>query len=245
MTAQASERARDFERINKWDVTFTGSKVWKGASVGLVLAGASAGKFAEMGQYPYMRRYGVCFRTVDASAADALGTVQLDYEVFAEWFPQQASVIVAADFGKAVAQLDDQTVALGTEAVTGVYPMGRIWDVNTNRGVLVELLRPGQALPRTPMALAFTANDYAPAGIVDGGVYDIGTTAAASTISLPASPPDGISATFIGDGTKNGHTVTMRDVATAISAAYTASKRLHITVTSLGGKWFAAGVVGP
>jgi hypothetical protein len=47
------------------------------------------------------------------------------------------------------------------------------------------------------MALAFTANDFAPVGIVDGGVYDIGTTAGASTISLPTTPPDGISATFV------------------------------------------------
>ncbi len=248
MTALADEKIRDHDRINKIDVTFTASKIWKGARVGLILSGTGAGKFAEMGQVVPMRHYGRAMRTYDASAADKAGTIELEYEIVAEWLPQVGSVIVDADFGKRVTLLDDQTVALATEATPGLETIGWVMKVDTLRGVRVALDNPfqGGAKPAVVAALpAYVSNDSAPASIIDGAIYDVATTAAATTISLPANPRDGIRATIIADGTKNGHTVTIRDVATAISAAYTASKRLHISITSLGGKWFAAGVVGP
>lgn len=96
-----------------------------------------------------------------------------------------------------------------------------------------------------PITLAQTANDFAPAAVLNGQVYELGTTAAASTVSLPAATPDGTVAYFAADGTKNGHTLTFRDVATAISAATTASKRVAAVAIKVAGKWTVTVTVGP
>lgn len=96
-----------------------------------------------------------------------------------------------------------------------------------------------------PILLSFTAGDTAPADIKNGQVYELDTTAANSTVSLPAAAKDGTVAFFIANGTKNGHTLTFRDVATAISAATTASKRVAAVAVKAGGKWAVTLTVGP
>lgn len=97
-----------------------------------------------------------------------------------------------------------------------------------------------------PLSLpAFAAGDSAPASIVHMGVYDVPATAANSTISLPAAAPDGTVCFIHADGTKNGHTLTVRDVTTAISAASTASKRVAIVAFKADGKWTCTMTVGP
>lgn len=249
MTQLTDKRGRDREIVNKLELVFTGSKIFEGARVGIIMVGANAGKVAEANAFMNMFNIGTSFRTYDASAADVVGTVELDQEFETEWFDNGSS-IAATDVLKLCTFLDDTSVVHGTAAsvaaTLGSQQAGRIWGVDTIRGVRVERLRPGMGL--TPLITAFpayTSNDVAPAAIIDGAIYDIPTTGAASTISLPATPPDGIKATLIADGTKNGHTITVRDVATAITAALTASKRLHIQITSLGGKWFAAAAIGP
>ena len=89
----------------------------------------------------------------------------------------------------------------------------------------------------------YTTNDYAvPATTPSGTVFDVATTAANSTISLPAAAPDGTFFVFVADGTKNGHTVTYRDVTTPISAALTASKVHGVTVTCMNNAWAVTGL---
>lgn len=249
MTSLSDQRQREIEVINKLEFVFTGSKIWKHARVGVIMVGANAGKVAEANSAPYMFNIGTALRTYDASAADVVGTVELDQEIETEFFAN-GSAIAATDVLKMCSFLDDQTVVHGTAAAVaatlGSQLAGRIWGVDATRGVRVERLRQGMPASALITALpAYTANDVAPAAIIDGAIYDIPTTAAAVTISLPTTPPDGIRATLIADGTKNGHTVTVRDVATAITAALTASKRLRIEITSLGGKWFASAAIGP
>lgn len=98
----------------------------------------------------------------------------------------------------------------------------------------------------TPLSLpAFSAGDSAPASIVHLAVYDVPATAANSTISLPVAAPDGTVCFIHADGTKNGHTLTVRDVATNISAASTASKRVAITAMKAAGTWVCTMTVGP
>lgn len=97
---------------------------------------------------------------------------------------------------------------------------------------------------KTPTLVAGVSNDYA-IDPVNGGIYEIDTTAAASTVSFPASTPDGTSCMVFANGTKNGHTLTFRDVATAISAATTASKRVTALAVKSGGKWGVTVTVGP
>lgn len=103
-----------------------------------------------------------------------------------------------------------------------------------------ENLSPGAS----STVLSQAANDYAvPAD--NGAVYEINTTAANSTVSLPAASPDGTVCYIAADGTKNGHTLTFRDVTTAISAATTASKRVAAVAMKVGGKWAVTLTVGP
>lgn len=243
MTALVAEKTRDTENWFYREFILTGVKAWKGASLFLIFSGASAGKVTDTpaANTTYL---GVCWRTVDATAADLAVTVRLDREKQGlEWFVN-GDAIAAADVGKFCYATDDQTVQ---KAPLAGMPFGRVLFVDSVLGVLVEKF--ALRLPAAVGTLAaFGAGDTAPAAIAHGAVYDIPTTAANSTISLPsaAAYPDGVEATFIGDGTKNGHTITLRDVATAISAAATASKRLGAKVMTSGGKWVVTGWnVGP
>ena len=122
---------------------------------------------------------------------------------------------------------------------------GLVWSVD-GKGVAIERVsRLEDNIRPAGATLSYTSNDAAPAAIVSGAVYDVPTTAANSTISLPAASPDGTWALFVADGTKNGHTVQYRDVTTAITTALTASKRHMVHVQMSGGKWFANAYISP
>ncbi len=93
--------------------------------------------------------------------------------------------------------------------------------------VLVEIDCTGFKNRADASLLAVAAGDFAiPTSTKNGAVIELDTTAANSTVSLPAALPDGTVLYIMANGTKNGHTLTFRDVATAISAATTASKRV-------------------
>ena len=242
MTALSAEKTRDTENWVYREFTLTGVKAWKGAQLFMFIAGASAGKVTDNPASNTVP-LGVCWRTVDATAADLSVTVRLPFELHQlEWLVN-GDAIAATDCGKFCYSPDDTTVQ---KAPLAGQPFGKIWAVDATLGVLVQRLH---ATPAPVGVLAaFGGGDTAPATIAHGAVYDIPLTAANSTISLPsaAAYPDGVEATFVGDGTKNGHTITLRDVATAISAAATASKRLGAKVITSGGKWVVIGWnIGP
>lgn len=242
MTALSDERARDTENWSYHEFTLTGVKAWKGAQLFLILGGSSKGKVTDT-PTPLTSYLGVCWRTVDATAADALVTVRLDMEAQGlEWL-ENGDTIVATDVGKPAYAQDDQTVY---KAATAGALIGRILAYSSSLGVLVQKFN-GKMPCGVGVLTAFAAAATALTYVQDGAVYDIPATAANSTIDLPAATdyPDGHSAIFIGDGTKNAHTITVRDVTTAITAALTASKRLRIAVTAMGGKWFASAAIGP
>jgi hypothetical protein len=80
-----------------------------------------------------------------------------------------------------------------------------------------------------------------------GAIYDIPTTAGASTVTLPANALEGTEVTFVADGTKNGHTVQYRDATgpTNLTTALTLSKRHLVRCAFLNGKWVANAYVAP
>lgn len=242
MTALTDEKARDTENWSYHEFTLTGVKAWKGAQLFLIVGGASKGKVTDT-PTPLTVYLGVCWRTVDATAADALVTVRLDMEAQGlEWL-ENGDTIVAADVGKPAYARDDQTVY---KAATSGAKIGRILAYSSSLGVLVQKDNT-KTFPGVGVLTAFAAGATAPAVIQDGAVYDVPATAAASTIDLPAATdyPDGHSAVFLADGTKNGHTVQYRDVTTAITTALTASKRHVVRVTAMGGLWFASAYISP
>lgn len=102
-------------------------------------------------------------------------------------------------------------------------------------------------VPNDAPALAYVSNDAAPATLQNGATYDVPTTGAASTITLPAAAPDKTRVFFTADGTKNGHTLTYRDATgpTNLTTALVASKRHFVECVKLGGKWFANAYTSP
>jgi hypothetical protein len=80
-----------------------------------------------------------------------------------------------------------------------------------------------------------------------GAVYDIPTTAAASTVTLPATATEGTILYFVADGTKNGHTVQYRDATGPVNltTALTASKRHLVIAVALNGLWNCNAYVSP
>lgn len=186
---------------------------------------------------------GTFLEKVDASAADKEVVIDLVEEVVVRWWKNSGTDIVSTDIGKIAYFADDESVSINP---TGRIPAGRIWKVDSIKGVAVEKLRsPAPNRAALPTLPAFAAGDTAPAQIVHGAVYDVPATAANSTISLPAAAADGTVAYFHADGTKNGHTLTFRDVATAISAATTAAKRVAATAIKADGSWCVHLTVGP
>lgn len=111
---------------------------------------------------------------------------------------------------------------------------------------LAEVDLNGKADAPTVSLLSHTANDYVvPATLKSGSVIELNTSAANSTVSLPTAYANGTVLYLMADGTKNGHTLTFRDVTTAISAATTASKRVAAVAIKAGGAWAITLTVGP
>jgi len=192
---------------------------------------------------------------VDATAAAQLVKVNLIREVRAEWFAQDATFTAAVagatsvDVGKIAYLADDQTV---TATATGRSIAGRVWAVET-RGVLVEradssVQAVNATTQRIGVATAYVANDSILATVTNGAVYDVPTTGANSTITLPAAAAIGTQITFCADGTKNGHTVQYRDATgpTVLTTALTASKRHMAICTKITATaWVANAYISP
>ncbi len=166
-------------------------------------------------------------------------------------------------FSEAVTAGEQVGLTLATGLLTGiaqgvappvgivVLPSVRIVETIGAAGLAtVEISLEGAHVEPAPLRLGTLAAFAAGATAVatrppTGTVYDVPTTAAASTIDLPADAPEGTILHFVADGTKNGHTIQFRDVATAISAALTASKRIAATAIHLNDKWHVTVTVGP
>ncbi len=254
MTALAAARASSEVSFSARKFTLaSGLKAWTNGiavldlTTGTVKPATSAsdsflvlGKFAE---------------DVDATAAATLVKVNLIREVRAEWFAQDTTFTAAVgtassvDVGKIAYLADDQTV---TATATGKSIAGRVWAVET-RGVLVERAASGVAAvaataQRIGVATAYVSNDSILATVTNGAVYDVPTTSANVTITLPAAAAIGTQVTFCADGTKNGHTVTYRDATgpTNLTTALTASKRHMVICTKdTATAWVALAYVSP
>jgi hypothetical protein len=197
------------------------------------------------------RAYGVSRATFDnRTGSEAGGTAgDLDCEVDFGVFGFDISGTTPLP-SQSLYVVDNQTVSI--DSLGGTRGLaGPCIEVRTMNGVAQAFvfISPHLATQVDPVGTlaAFAAGDTAPASITHNAHYDVPTTAANSTISLPAATalPNGLTAYFHADGTKNGHTLTFRDVATAISAATTASKRVLAIASVMDGKWQVTLTVGP
>lgn len=242
LTDRATKRAANGAKIIKQrvelgtDIVYSGGMVGR-LSTGLCVAGAAT---------PGMRILGVAMETVDNSAGDS--GVYCDIERGAFWFANSASTdeILDDHLGEKCYLVDDNTVAALASA--GRPVAGRVVAISATDGVCVEICGDEDSDSSVGVLPAVVSADFIlpVASVVRGAIYDIGTTAANSTVTLPASAPN-CTIYFHADGTKNGHTITYRDATgpVTLTAALTASKRHLAIATCLGGKWAVTVTAAP
>jgi hypothetical protein len=244
MTALAAERARRVETWKYKDFTLAvGNKAWKGGRAAVLLG---TNTVVPASSAPGLFVIGSFAETVDATAAAKTVSVDLEREIVLERYVNATSTDACASTNLCgiAYLLDDQTATI---TPTGRSVAGRIWDVDSTKGVAIEKLDLASPAAVQPATGSFTSNDYAPAAITNGAIYAVPTTAAASTITLPAAAPNGTIAYFAANGTANGHTVQYRDETgpTNLTTALVASKRHLVVVSKLAGNWVANAYVSP
>ncbi len=185
---------------------------------------------------------------VDATSADKQVNVRFDREIEGEWWENSGTNAVAAtDVGSICYFEDDQTVGMNPNTFSVA---GRVWAVDASLGVFVERLQApsGAARLEETTATAYASNDsIIAANPPNNAIYDVPTTGAASTVTLPAAAREGTIIYFMADGTKNGHTVQYRDATGPVNltTALTASKRHLVVCTYLNAKWAANAYIAP
>jgi hypothetical protein len=252
MTALAAARARSQE-IWKYKrfTLLSGSIAYQG---GIACIDTTTGKVVPGSTATTLLVIGMFAETIDASAGDKLVNVDLGREVAIEWLVNSGSGAVAStDVGSVCYVKDDQTVTI---TPTGASIAGRVWAVDSTRGVAVERLADVPSPTATLDALtavdtspgSFSAGDLVIASNPhSGAIFEIPTTAANSTVTLPATAVEGTVCHFVADGSHNGHTVQYRDATgpTNITTALTASKRHMVVAAFLNSKWRAIAYVSP
>ncbi len=251
MTALANERMSGVERwTHKQFPLAVGNKAWKG---GIATIDLSTGKCEPGHVESDLANLGKFNETVDATAAEKLVDVDLGMEIEVVWWANDAvSPVTAAMLLSLCYIMDDQTVSSDG---SGRSAAGRVWAVDSVRGVAVQKVLTPTAIGSldsleavTTALAAFSSNNINLGNNPNSGaLYDVPTTGAASTITLPATAVDGTVLYFTADGTKNGHTVQYRDATGPVNltTALTASKRHLVIAVFKGTLWFCNAYVSP
>ncbi len=250
MTALARQRVPREERWNyKQFSGAVGNVFYRGAAVGLDLSTQLLEPMHSSEDDLFFLGHVGEDVDIDCTTTSKLVNVRLLREVIGFRYVNATAgdAVTANDRGKLCYFADDQTVAITSQ---GKCLAGRVWDVSTSLGILVEKLESAQIdrLLYEAAALAFVSNDLViAANPRPGQVIDIPATAAASTVTLPATAIEGTELVFVADGTKNGHTVQYRDATGPVNltAALTASKRHQARAVFVNTSWTVAATVAP
>jgi hypothetical protein len=251
MTAISSTPGRDTKRAcvgpvaQKLRVELGTDTVYAGGMVMRLSTGLTVAAAATAGA----RVIGVACETV--ANESGVASTFADIERGAFWFANSASTDAILDdhIGENCFAVDDATVAC-LPGTAGIRPIaGKVLAIDSTLGVLVEILGTDVKTASVGTLPAQVSNDIILplASVINGAVYDVPTTAAASTVTLPAAAQEGAKIYFFADGTKNGHTVTYRDATGPVSltTALTASKRHTAVAVFVGGKWGVNACVSP
>lgn len=251
MTALANERMSSREAWAYKQFTLSsGHKAYKN---GIAAIDLGSGKVVPAATRTDLVVIGKFAETVDATSADKLVNISFGREIWIEWFANDGASIAATDLGALCYLKDDQSVTI---TATGASIAGRIWGVDSAKGVAVEFL---DAVPEPLATLdglvalettiaAFSSNNITvPDSPDSGAMYEVPTTGAASTITLPATAAEGTVLYFLANGTANAHTVQYRDATgpTNVTTALTASKRHLVIAAFLNSAWRANAYVSP
>ena len=259
MTAPATDTAYTTATWKHRNFTLkSGEKVYQGDAIGYDRATNKVVQMPDDGSGATLVFLGFADRAVDATSSGPKGAVDQDVgvdlidEVALTWVPNAADgdAVASTDVFKDCYWFDNQTV---TSTSTGNPLAGRVWAVDSTKGVLVEKKLPVLSAPPDPALAeeldlpAYSSHDSAPTDIVNGAIYSVpADDGAAQTVTLPAAASDGTVAYFTSDGTTT-HTVQYRDETgpTNLTTALTASKRHMVVASKTNGKWFATAYVSP
>lgn len=161
------------------------------------------------------------------------------------WANDTGTAVAATDVGRMCFIKDASTVSMSSAG--GRQRAGFVVAVDS-LGVRVMSVMDAPSPMPAGATIAFAAGDIVIADYPrPGTVFDVPTSAANSTITLPANAFEGTEITFVADGTKNGHTVQYRDATgpANLTTALTASKRHQVRAVFLNGKWTASAYVSP
>ena len=137
MAALTQARMLRTQALNTIPLPLAGStSVFQG---GMACADTSNGTVTKGGSSTTLVRIGTFAQTLDNSGSTATTQVMvaLEREVFATWFDNATggNAVLSTDLFNDVYALDDHTV---TKASSGNSKVGRVWAVDTVKGVLVE-----------------------------------------------------------------------------------------------------------
>lgn len=161
------------------------------------------------------------------------------------WTNDTVVPVAATDIGRVCFIKDSVTVSASPAG--GRQRAGMVLEVTSLGVAVVSLMDMPIPAGTTPVPAFVAADLVVPNYPRSGSFVDVPTTAANSTVTLPALALEGSEVTFIADGTKNGHTVQYRDATgpVLLTAALTASKRHVVRACFLGGKWACSSTVAP
>lgn len=184
MTALASQRPNEPRAMTRFRVPLAvNTAAYKGGAAGIETASnANQGKVVPMSVSTSLVYIGHFAENVSASASAQNVNIDLQKEVFAYWYVNSASpnAVAATDVGSVCYFVDDQTVSISG---TGNSLAGRVWAVDSTKGVLVEKL-----VGSTTVA----ATNIAASGVAAGTAYQVLRTNSAGTASewgTPLAPP--------------------------------------------------------
>jgi hypothetical protein len=228
-----------------------GNKAWNNGMCGIDL---STGKVEPAHVESDLFIIGRFAEDMDATLGEKQVNVNLGMELEVEWWANDTGApVTAAMVGSLCYAHDDQTVSSDG---SGKSIAGRVWLVDAVKGVAVQKLDSLPAavgsldsLEAVTTALAAFSSNNIDLGINpnSNALYDVPTTAAASTVTLPATATDGTILYFTADGTKNAHTVTYRDATGPVNLtpALAAAKRHLVICVRKGAIWVANAFVSP
>lgn len=131
LTKSRANRLKQFKNLEmaaKNEAVFKGGIACLDTSTGLVAKGFVSTTLIPIGLY----------HEDSAAATPKTVIVQLFREIQAGWFVNDGGApVVAADIGGLAYILDDQTVS-NTDATNTKSVLGRVWAIDTVKGVLVE-----------------------------------------------------------------------------------------------------------
>lgn len=134
MTALAAKRGIKLRKFYTFELSAKNEAVFQG---GVACIDTSTGLVAKAFVSTTLIPIGF-YAEDSAAAANKVVEVKLFREVDAAWFANDGGApVVAADIGGLCYLLDDQTVS-NTDATNTKSTFGRVWKIDTVKGVLVE-----------------------------------------------------------------------------------------------------------